>query len=73
MNKIDSDELEIEDNVINIYTEDDAKTLFEKLTETVRNNLSPKNYTTEGVSTAVQLIKETYLDDSPLKNFADNI
>ena len=43
MNKIDSDELEIEDNVIDIYTEDDAKTLFEKLTETVRNNLSPKN------------------------------
>ena len=34
MNKIDSDELEIEDNVIDIYTEDDAKSLFQKLTKT---------------------------------------
>ena len=73
MNKIDSDELEIEDNVIDIYTEDDAKTLFQKLTETVRDNLSPENYTPEGVAAAIQLIKETFLDDSPLKNFADNI
>ena len=61
MNKIDSDELEIEDNVIDICTEEDAKNLFEKLTETVRNNLSPENYTTEGVTTAIQLIKETFL------------
>ena len=65
MNKNDSDDLEIEENVINFYTEDQARDLKQKLTQVMIENLSPNNCTTESVAIAIELMKQMYLDDDP--------
>ena len=73
MNKNDSDDLEIEENVMKFYTEVAAKDLSKNLADVIRDSLTLEKYTTEGTETAIQLLNQMYLDGEPLNMFAENI
>ena len=73
MNKVYSDDLEIEGNVINYNTDEQAKDLSKKILDLVGLYLSPSKYSTESVASAIELINQMHLDDELLKNFAEHI
>ena len=75
MNKenIDADELYIDEDVIDFCKEEHAESLTQKLDDVVKDNLSTNNYRSEGVETAVNLVKQMFLDDNHLKIFVENI
>ena len=59
--------------MIDFCTEEDAGILSQKLNDIVKDNLSTNNYTPEEVETAVNLVKQMFLDDNHLKIFVENI